>query len=181
MNMGQTVSDLLEYELGVRLLQLPFSLNQSEEVAAASVFHHHEQVLARLEHFQQPDHVRVLYLFQQINFLEHFTLAEIVLHIVLLYGLDGHLLSGELVDSQGDLAECSFSYELHEFVEIQCGRRQLVVLLDVLLDVLDQVVALLQDGVVYLWCRLRCCGVVARRLTPVAPLCTRSCCLRVAP
>lgn len=46
MNVRQPVRDLLEDELGVRLLQLSLALDQSQEVAATSVLHDHEEMLA---------------------------------------------------------------------------------------------------------------------------------------
>lgn len=62
-------------------------------------------------------------LLQEVNLLEYFPLAKVVLHIVFLNSLDGDLLSGQLMDAEGNLAECSFSNELNELVEIQCCRR----------------------------------------------------------
>ena len=50
--------------------------------------------------------------------------------------------------AQRDFAECALSYELYEFVELQCGRGQLVLLVYVTLDVLYQLVPLLQQTIV---------------------------------
>lgn len=119
-------------------------------------------MLTGFEDLEQSNDIGMFDLLQQVNLLEYFPLAKVVLHIVLLDSLDGDLLSRQLVDAEGDLAEGSFSNQLYELVEIQCCRRQLVVLLDVLLDVLNQVVSLLQDSIVHLGRRLRCCRVVAR-------------------
>lgn len=90
----------------------------------------------------------MLDLLEEIDLLENLSLAEVVLHVCLLDGLDGHLLPRQLVHPQGHLTEGTLADELDELVEVEGGRRQLVVLLDVLLDVLDQLVALLEDGVV---------------------------------
>lgn len=139
----QAVRNLLEDEFGIRLLELAFPLDESEEISSTSVLHDHEQVLAGLKDLQEPDDIGVLYLLEQVNFLEDLPLAEVILHVVLLDRLDGHLLSRQLVHSQRDLAKGSLSNQLHELVEVESRGWQLVVLLDVLLDVLDQVVALL--------------------------------------
>lgn len=143
MNVRQAVRNLLEDEFSIRLLELAFPLDESEEISSTGVLHDHEQVLAGLKDLQEPDDIGVLYLLEQVNFLEDLPLAEVILHVVLLDRLDGHLLPRQLVHSQRDLAKGSFSNELHELVEVESRGRQLVVLLDVLLDVLDQVVALL--------------------------------------
>jgi hypothetical protein len=90
----------------------------------------------------------VLDLLEEIDLLEHLSLAEVVLHVGLLDSLDGHLLPRQLVHPQSNLTEGTLADELDELVEVEGGRRQLVVLLDVLLDVLDQLVTLLEDGVV---------------------------------
>ena len=91
----------------------------------------------------------MFYFLEQVYLLEHFALAKIILHVILLYRLDSHLLSSEFVHAKGDLAKGTFANEFYEFVKVERGWRQLIVFLDVLLDVLDQVVALLKDGVVH--------------------------------
>ena len=87
-------------------------------------------------------------LFEQVYFLENLTLTKVILHIVFLYGFDGHLLSCELMDTEGYFTESTFSNEFHEFVEVQCCWWQLVVLLDILFYVFYQLVSLLEDCVI---------------------------------
>lgn len=96
----------------------------------------------------------MLDLLEKVNLLEDLPLAEVVLHVVLFNCFDGYLLSSQFVNAQGDLSESSFADELHELVEVECGGRQLVLLLNVLLDVLDQVVSFLENCVVHLGLRL---------------------------
>ena len=105
-------------------------------------------MLAGLEHLEQPDHVRVLYLFQKVNFLENLTLTKVILHVVFLNCFDGHLLTSKLMDSKGNLSESTLSDQFHKLVEVQCCRRQLIILLDVLFNVLYQLVTLLQNRVI---------------------------------
>lgn len=65
----------------------------------------------------------MLDLLKQVDLLEHLSLAEIILHIVLFDCFDGHLLTSQLMDAQGYLTERSFTDQLHEFVEVEsCGR-----------------------------------------------------------
>lgn len=104
----------------------------------------------------------MLDLLKQVDLLEHFAFAEFVLHVVLLDRLDGHLLPSQLVHSEGDLAEGSFSNQLHEFVEVQSRRRQLVVLLDVRLDIFNEIVAFLENRIIYFCGRLRICVIMRR-------------------
>lgn len=85
----------------------------------------------------------MLNLFQQIYFLEDLALAEIVLHVILLYCLDRNLLAGELVDTKSDFAEGTLAYQFYELVEVERGWRELIVFLDVLFDVLYELVPLL--------------------------------------
>jgi hypothetical protein len=93
-------------------------------------------VFARLKDFQEPNHIAVLDLLQQVNFLENFAFAKVILHIIFLDRFNGYLLASELVNSQGDFTESALADELHKLVEVQCCGRKLVVLLDVLFYVL---------------------------------------------
>ena len=87
-------------------------------------------------------------LLEQVDFLEDLALREVVLHVVLLDGLDGDLLARQLVDAERDLSEGTLADKLDEAIEVQRGGRQLIVLLDVALDVFDELLALLDDRVV---------------------------------
>ena len=91
----------------------------------------------------------MLYLLQEIHLLEYFSLAEVILHVVLFNGFDGHLLSSEFVDTQCYLSKGALTDEFDKLIEIQGGWRQFIVLLDILFDVLDQLVTFLQDGIVH--------------------------------
>lgn len=77
----------------------------------------------------------MLDLLQQIDLLENFTLAKIILHELLLYCLDCYRFSSKLVHPERHFAECTLSDQLDELVEFECGRRQLVIFCDVILDV----------------------------------------------
>ena len=90
--MSEPVGNLLEDELRVRLLQLALPLDEPQQIPATGVFHHHEEMLARLEDLEEPDDVGVLDLLEEVDLLEHLALAEVVLHVCLLDGLDGDLL-----------------------------------------------------------------------------------------
>ena len=61
----------------------------------------------------------MLYFLEQINFLEDFTFTEVVLHVVLFYGFDGHLFASEFVHSESDLSKCSFADKLDKLIEIK--------------------------------------------------------------
>jgi hypothetical protein len=90
----------------------------------------------------------MLDLFEQVNFLENFSLAEVILHIIFLNSFDSDLFSCELMDSESYFTKSTFSNEFNEFVEVQCCWRQLVILLDILFYVLYQLVSLLEDCVI---------------------------------
>lgn len=47
----------------------------------------------------------MLNLLEQVNLLEHLSLREIVLHVILLDCLDGNLLTRQLVHTKSDLTE----------------------------------------------------------------------------
>lgn len=158
MYVSQAIGNLLEDEFGIGLLKLALPFDESKQISSAGVFHDHEQMLAGLEDFKQPDNVGVLDLLQQVDLLEDLPLTEVVLHVILLDGLYSYLFASELVYAEGHLAEGSLADQLHELVEVQGRRWQLVILLNVLFDVLYQVVAFLQDRIVHLgrWlCRRR--------------------------
>ena len=80
--------------------------------------------------------------------MENLPFAEIVLHVVFLDGLNSDLLSSKLMHSEGHLTEGTFANQFHKFVEVQCCRRQLVILLNVLFNVLYQLVPFLEDSVI---------------------------------
>ena len=66
-------------------------------------------MLARFEYFQESDYIRMLNLFQQVDLLEDLSLAEIILHVILLYSLDSHLLTCQFVDSKCNFTEGSLA------------------------------------------------------------------------
>lgn len=72
------------------------------------------------------------------------------MHVILLYSLDSHLLTGELVDSKCDFAEGSLANQFDKLVKVEGGWRQLVVLLDILFDVLNELVPLLENRIINL-------------------------------
>ena len=111
---------------------------------------------------------------EQVHLLEYFTLAKLVLHIVLLDGLDGHLLASQLVNSKGYLSKGSLTYQFHELVKVQSCWRQFVVLFNVRFYVFYEIVAFLQNRVIHFRRWLRSRSIVRWRLASVAPLCTRA-------
>jgi len=148
MDVSQPVGDLFENELGIRFLQFSLALDQSQQVTTASILHHHQEMLARLEHFEQTDDIRVLDLLQEVDLLEHLPLAEVVLHVSLFDSLNSHLLASELMNSKSDFSEGTFTDKTHELVEVEGRRRKLIVLFYIRLYVLDKLVSLLNDSVI---------------------------------
>lgn len=106
-------------------------------------------MLAGLKHFQESYHIRVLDLLKQIHFLEDLPFGEVILHIRLLNGLDCHVLASQLMNAQGHFPEGAFAYQLHEFVILEGGRGQFVVLLYVGLDELNKSISLLQNSLIH--------------------------------
>lgn len=109
MNMCQSIGDLLKYELRIRFLKSALTFDQPEEVTTTSVLHDHQQMLARFEDLEKPDHIRVLDLFQEIDLLKDFALGEIIFHVALFNGFDGDILSCELVDSERHFPKSALS------------------------------------------------------------------------
>lgn len=56
-DVSKPIGNLFEYKLGIRLLQLGLSLDQSEQITTSSVLHDHQQMLTRLEHLQKPNNI----------------------------------------------------------------------------------------------------------------------------
>jgi hypothetical protein len=94
----------------------------------------------------------MLNLFEKINFLENLPLAKVILHVVFLNSFDSHLLTSKLMDTKGYLTKSTLSNQFYKLVEVQCCRRQLIILLNVLFNVLNQLVSLLKDRVIH-FCR----------------------------
>lgn len=147
-DVSKAISNLLENEFGIRFLKFTLSLDQPQQITTAGIFHDHEKMLTGLKHLQESDDIGVLDLLEQVHFLKDLSLAEVVLHIVLLYSLDGHLLARKFMDSQSYFAKCSFSDQFHKFVEVECCWWELIVFLDVLFNIFDELISFLQDGVV---------------------------------
>lgn len=158
MDMGKTVSDLLENEFGITFLKFTLSFDQPEKISTACILHDHQEMFARFKNFQEPDNIRMLNLFQQVDLLEHLSFTEIVLHIVLLNCLDSDLFTGQFMDTQSDFSEGSFANKFDEFVKVQSCWWKLIILLDILFNVLDQLVPFLKNGVVYLGCGFTACN-----------------------
>ena len=59
-HMRQSIGYLFEDEFSIGFLKFPLAFNKSEEVTTPRIFHDHQQVLARFEHLQQADDIRVL-------------------------------------------------------------------------------------------------------------------------
>ena len=105
-------------------------------------------MLAALKDLEQSDHIRMFDFLEKVYLLEDLSLGEIVLHVALFNSLDSHVLSCQLVDAKGDLAESTLADQFHEFIVLESGGRQLVVLLYVRLNELNQSIPLLEDRLV---------------------------------
>ena len=81
---------------------------------------------------------------EQIDLLENFALAKIILHVLFLDCLDRNAFTRQLVHTESYLTEGPFSNEFDELVKLKCRGGQLVVLSDVILDVADELVSFLQ-------------------------------------
>jgi len=92
-DMSKTVGYLLEDELCITFLKFTLSLDQPEKISTACILHNHQEMLTRFKNFQEPDNIRMLDLFQQIDLLEYLSLTEIVLHVILLNGFDSDLFT----------------------------------------------------------------------------------------
>lgn len=86
------------------------------------------------------------YFLQEVHFLEHFLFREVIFHVALLYRLYSHLLTGQLVNSERNLAKGTLTDHLHELIVVKSRWGQLVVLLDVLFDKLDLLLSFRHDS-----------------------------------
>ena len=87
----------------------------------------------------------MLDLLQQVDFLEYFSFAEVILHVLLFNRLDRDILARQLVHAQSHLAKSTLADQLNELVELQCRRWQLIVLCYVILDVADKLFSLFKE------------------------------------
>jgi hypothetical protein len=85
---------LFEDVFGVGLFESTLPLDQLKQISAARILHNDKQMLFAFEHLQQPNHVGMLNLLEQVYLLKHFPLAEFILHKRFLYRLNGYLLAG---------------------------------------------------------------------------------------
>lgn len=119
MAMGQPMHDLQEYWARSLFVQLFVLLDILEQIAGVDVLHHQEEVILRLEHLIETNDVRVADLFQDVDLLHDFLLAELILHMLLVNGLDRHIAPRKLVDAKRHLAKRSFANKLHELIELE--------------------------------------------------------------
>ena len=125
--------DLLEEPPGVVLLQLAVLNDVVEEFSAGDVFHHHEDVGGRGDDLIELNDVRMSEQLQVLNFPPDFSHHVQVFDFLPVEDLDGHFVSGHLMEADFDLAERadaqSFAQDvmadLHEcgFVARSRGRR----------------------------------------------------------
>jgi hypothetical protein len=90
-----------------------------QQIARRGILHDHQHVLRRVKHFQQPNHVWMLYLFQNVDLLEYFATREVILHVVFVNCLDGHIATCKFVHSESYLPEGSLAYEFHKLVKFK--------------------------------------------------------------
>ena len=90
----------------------------------------------------------MLDLLEEVDLLEDFTLAELVLHILLLDCLNCHTLTSQFVHAECDFAESSLANQLDEFVEFESRRWEFVILRNVILDVADEFITFFEKCIV---------------------------------
>lgn len=105
-------------------------------------------MFAAFKYFQQSNNIGVFDLLKQINFLKYFPLAEIILHIRLLYGFDSYILPSELMNAQSYFTKSALTNQLHEFVVFKSGRWQFIVFLNIGFYELYQSVSFLKNGII---------------------------------
>lgn len=69
MAVSDTKNYLLEYSSSLALIESPSLLNELQQISAASILHHHEEVFGRFEDFKESDDVGVAHLLQDLHFL----------------------------------------------------------------------------------------------------------------
>jgi len=50
------------------------------------------------KNFKKSDHIRMLDFLQDVNFLQNFLSLKVILHVFLLYCLDGYLFTGQFME-----------------------------------------------------------------------------------
>jgi len=125
MAVSDTKNYLLEYSSSLALIESPSLLNELQQISAASILHHHEQVFGRFEDFKESDDVGVANLLQDLYFLQHFLLLIVIFHQGLVDCFDSNNLSCKLVDSKGNFSEGSLADEFHELVVVDTCDRDL--------------------------------------------------------
>ena len=99
MDMRQPVHNLLKDKFTVLFFEASTLFDESEQVAASRILHHHKKVLAGLENFKKANDVGVLDFFEQVDFLKDLTFAKVVVHELLLDSLNCYTLAGKFVHS----------------------------------------------------------------------------------
>ena len=65
----------------------------------------------------------MLYFLEKVYFLEYFSFAKIILHVIFFNCFDSDLFTGEFVHTKGYFTKSTFTYQFDEPIEIQsCGR-----------------------------------------------------------
>jgi hypothetical protein len=142
-DVSQTIGYLFEDKLRIRLLQSSFAFDKSEEIPATRVLHDHEEMLTAFKDLEETNDVRVFDLLEEIDFLKHLALREIILHIRLLDSFDCYVLSCKLMYPKSDFTKSTLPNKLDELIVLECSRWQLIILLYVRLNELNKSVSLL--------------------------------------
>lgn len=75
---------------------------------------------------------------KNVNFLENFSAAILILNICLVNRLDRHLFTSQFVHTESNLSESALTQQFYELVKVKRGLRNCVVLFDVRFDVFNQ-------------------------------------------
>ena len=117
MEVGDALHDLLEYELGVFLAQLPALADVVKEIAARAELHDNQMVLISVEGLEELHDVGVPQHLEDTDLITHLFLTALVLHELHVDGLDGDQTAGKPMESQVHSPEGSLAQHLTNLVQ----------------------------------------------------------------
>ena len=81
-------------------------------------------------------------LLEDVHLLKYFLSAMLILQLLKLDHLYCDKLTGELMNSQVNLSKGAFTNLINKFVEVQAGRRELLIFPHILFDVANDLISI---------------------------------------
>ncbi len=114
---GNSLHDLLEHELGILLAELPALANVIEEVTTRAELHDNQMVFISVECLEELHNVGVAQHLEDADLIAHLLLTALILHELHVDGFNGDQTAGKPMETQVHSPERSFTQHFTNLVQ----------------------------------------------------------------